>query len=149
MSEEYVEAAHPFVADAQRGAEGLTGHDGDRENPGQLVAASVEECLGLARTWHAWDGRPVAGTMDGHPNTWTPHKALRRIADHLLDHLHQVEALLAGAAPLPDEWHRPPGDAGRGLGAVHRARLRRGVLAAAAAGTMVRAAVRGWRGARR
>jgi len=41
---------------------------------------------------------------DGLPNTWTPHKALRRIADHLLDHLHQVEALLAGATPLPDEW---------------------------------------------
>ena len=69
------------------------------------MAASVEECLGFARTWHAWDGRPVAGTMDGHPNTWTPHKALRRIADHLLDHLHEVEALLAGAEPLPDEWH--------------------------------------------
>ncbi len=38
------------------------------------------------------------------PNTWTPHKALRRIADHLVDHLHQVEALLAGATPVPDEW---------------------------------------------
>lgn len=59
-----------------------------------------------ARTWHAWDGRPIARAMDdGLPNTWTPHKALRRIADHLVDHLHQVEALLAGAAPLPDEWH--------------------------------------------
>ena len=50
-------------------------------------------------------GRPIARTMeDGTPNTWTPHKALRRIADHLVDHLHQVEALLAGAAPVPDEW---------------------------------------------
>ncbi len=39
------------------------------------------------------------------PNTWTPHKALRRIADHLVDHLHEVEALLADAEPLPDEWH--------------------------------------------
>ncbi|HUZ38992.1 MAG TPA: hypothetical protein VMV17_21925 [Streptosporangiaceae bacterium] len=77
----------------------------DQANPGVLVTASVDECLGLARTWHAWDGRPMAGDMDGHPNTWTPHKALRRIADHLLDHLHQVEALLAGAEPLPDEWH--------------------------------------------
>ena len=74
-------------------------------NPGQLVAAAVDRCLELARTWHAWDGRPIARTMDdGLPNTWTPHKALRRIADHLVDHLHQVESLLAGATPLPDEW---------------------------------------------
>ena len=75
-------------------------------NPGHLVVAAVDRCLELARTWHAWDGRPIARAMDdGLPNTWTPHKALRRIADHLVDHLHQVEALLAGAAPLPDEWH--------------------------------------------
>jgi hypothetical protein len=74
-------------------------------NPGQLVVAAVDRCLELARTWHAWDGRPIARAMDdGMPNTWTPHKALRRIADHLVDHLHQVEALLAGATPLPDEW---------------------------------------------
>lgn len=75
------------------------------ENPGLLVAGAVEDCLALARTWHGWDGRPIAGEVDGKPNVWTPHKALRRIADHLVDHLHKVEALLAGAAPLPDEWH--------------------------------------------
>jgi hypothetical protein len=74
-------------------------------NPGQLVADGVAECLALARTWHGWDGRPIARTIDGIPNTWTPHKALRRITDHLVDHLHEVEALLAGATPLPDEWH--------------------------------------------
>lgn len=79
--------------------------DDDAKNPGLLVADSVEQCLDLARTWHAWDGRPIAATNDGMPNTWTPHKALRRIADHLLDHLHEVEALLAGAEPMPDEWH--------------------------------------------
>jgi hypothetical protein len=45
-------------------------------NPGQLVAAAVDRCLELARTWHAWDGRPIARTMDDSlPNTWTPHKA--------------------------------------------------------------------------
>ena len=66
----------------------------------------MDRCLALARTWHAWDGRPIARAMDdGLPNTWTPHKALRRITDHLVDHLHQVEALLAGAAAVPDEWH--------------------------------------------
>ena len=46
----------------------------------------------------------MARTVDGKPNTWTPHKALRRITDHLIDHLHQVEALLAGAPPVPDTW---------------------------------------------
>lgn len=65
-------------------------------NPGLLVAAGVEACLELAATWHAWDGRPIARVVDGEPNVWTPYKALRRIADHLTDHLHEVEALLAG-----------------------------------------------------
>jgi len=74
-------------------------------NPGQLVMDGVEACLALAQTWHAWDGRPVARAVDGKPNTWTPYKALRRITDHLIDHLHQVEALLAGAEPIPDTWH--------------------------------------------
>ena len=36
---------------------------------------------------------------------YTPHKAVRRIADHLVDHLAEVEALLAGVATQPDEWH--------------------------------------------
>ena len=75
------------------------------DNPGQLVADSVEACLDIARTWHAWDGRPLARTVDDKPDTWTPAKALRRITDHLIDHLHQVEALLAGAPAIQDTWH--------------------------------------------
>ncbi len=82
-----------------------TMREADAGNPGQLVADSVEACLDIARTWHAWDGRPLAGTVDGKPNTWTPDKALRRITDHLIDHLHQVEALLAGVPSIPDTWH--------------------------------------------
>jgi hypothetical protein len=74
-------------------------------NPARVVVASVDHCLDLVATWHAWDGRPIARTIDGLPSTWTPHKALRRITDHLIDHLHEVEALLAGAEPVPDEWH--------------------------------------------
>jgi hypothetical protein len=73
-------------------------------NPGELVASSVESCLELAATWHAWDGGPIARTMDDLPSVWTPLKALRRINDHLIDHLHEVEALLAGAEPVADEW---------------------------------------------
>jgi hypothetical protein len=75
------------------------------DNPARLVAEGVEKSLSIAMTWHAWDGRPIAGTIDGRPNVWTPAKALRRITDHLIDHLHEVQALLAGAEPLPDEWH--------------------------------------------
>jgi hypothetical protein len=75
------------------------------DNPARLVAEGVEKSLSIAMTWHAWDGRPIAGTADGRPNVWTPAKALRRITDHLIDHLHEVQALLAGAEPLPDEWH--------------------------------------------
>ena len=87
-------------------------------NPGQLVSDSVEACLEIAATWHAWDGRPVARTVDGKPNTWTPAKALRRITDHLIDHLQQVEALLAwgstppsGDTPDPDGPGTPRGPA--------------------------------------
>ncbi|MFD5762744.1 hypothetical protein ACFWIZ_48350, partial [Streptomyces sp. NPDC127044] len=35
----------------------------------------------------------------------TPHKAIRRVADHLLDHLAELEARLVGEEPLPDHWH--------------------------------------------
>jgi hypothetical protein len=37
-------------------------------------------------------------------NIWTPHEALRRITDHLIDHLGEVE-LLAGTPTIPDGWH--------------------------------------------
>ncbi len=66
-----------------------------------LVPASVAEVLGVAEMWLGWDGRPVC--RDG--NAWTPHKALRRVADHLLDHLAEIECRLAGQLTLPDRWH--------------------------------------------
>ena len=39
--------------------------DPDSGNPGQSVADSVEACLDIARTWHAWDGRPLARSPGG------------------------------------------------------------------------------------
>ena len=72
----------------------------DEANPAELVVAAADGCLDLAATWLAWDGRPVARFDEGQPNVWTPHKELRRIADHLTDHLQEVEALLAGAEPV-------------------------------------------------
>jgi len=75
--------------------------DGSGGNPGSLVGPAVEHVLKIASTWYAWDGRPIATDE----NVWTPHKALRRVQDHLLDHLAEVEALLAGARTIPDTWY--------------------------------------------
>jgi len=72
-------------------------------NPGAAVVEAVEECLVLAASWIAWDGRPCV-SEDGD-RIYTPHKAVRRIADHLVDHLAETEALLAGVPTAPDEWH--------------------------------------------
>ena len=74
-------------------------------SPAQLIADAVEHCLTLAASWPGWDGQPVVRGPDGEADTWTPHKAQRRIADHLVDHLHEVEALLGGAVAMPDRWH--------------------------------------------
>ncbi|WP_243060874.1 hypothetical protein [Nocardioides sp. SR21] len=73
------------------------------ENPGAQVETAVEHCLEVAASWLAWDGRPTV-SEDGE-RIYTPHKAVRRIADHLVDHLAEVEALLAGAPTEPDRWH--------------------------------------------
>lgn len=73
----------------------------DDRDPAEAVSQMVERVLTLAETWAAWDGtpRPIDGRV------YTPHKAIRRVADHMVDHLAQLEAHLAGAAPLPDRWH--------------------------------------------
>jgi len=73
----------------------------DDRDPAGLIPAAVDEVLATAQGWLGWDGRPVY--RDG--NTWTPHKALRRVTDHLLDHLAEIECRLAGLAPVPDRWH--------------------------------------------
>ncbi|MGW6283237.1 hypothetical protein [Kribbella sp. NPDC055071] len=71
------------------------------DNPGALVEQAVQRSLELVVTWPAWDGQPLTSDDD---RTFTPHKAVRRIADHLIDHLAEVEALLAGVPTQPDEW---------------------------------------------
>lgn len=73
------------------------------DNPGAAVEAAVRHCLALVDTWIHWDGRPRV-SEDGD-RIYTPHKAVRRIADHLIDHLAEVEALLAGVGSQPDDWH--------------------------------------------
>lgn len=73
------------------------------DNPGVLVETAVERCLEIAATWLAWDGRPK--TSEDGDRIYTPHKAIRRIGDHLVDHLAEVEALLSGVPTEPDKWH--------------------------------------------
>lgn len=72
-------------------------------NPGELVATAIETVLQLARTWLAWDGSPRLA--DDGQRIYTPNKAVRRHTDHLIDHLAEIEALLAGLPTEPDHWH--------------------------------------------
>lgn len=66
----------------------------------------VEHVLELAATWPGWDGNPFEVLVEGQaPRTYTPHKALRRVADHVIDHLAELEARLAGRPTEPDAWH--------------------------------------------
>jgi hypothetical protein len=52
--------------------------------PEHIVSAA--HAVLLARTWHGWDGRPIERIdEEGGPGTRTPYKALRQIADRLLD----------------------------------------------------------------
>jgi hypothetical protein len=73
------------------------------DDPGAAVERATARTLSLARTWLTWDGRPVI-SEDGE-RIYTPHKVIRRYADHLVDHLAEVEARLAGVVPRPDGWH--------------------------------------------
>lgn len=73
----------------------------DERAPAEVVVGMIDHVLRLAPTWVAWDGRPIP--VDDR--VYTPHKAIRRVVDHLVDHLAEVEARLAGHEPLPDQWH--------------------------------------------
>jgi hypothetical protein len=73
----------------------------DARDPGEAIEEMVEHVLHLAESWLVWDGRTVAGLG----REYTPHKAIRRVTDHMIDHLAQLDARLAGVPSLPDEWH--------------------------------------------
>src|ERR1700733_11887793 len=84
--------------------------DTEDRDPATLIPAAITEILDVAETWLGWDGRPVH--REG--NAWTPHKALRRVADHLLDHLAEIECRLGGGAAPP-----PPRAGGGGTPGPH------------------------------
>ncbi len=69
--------------------------------PADAVTGMVDHVLALAATWTRWDGRPAY--VDDR--VYTPHKAIRRVADHMVDHLAELEARLAGEETQPDHWH--------------------------------------------
>ncbi|WP_416959812.1 hypothetical protein [Streptomyces sp. Agncl-13] len=72
-----------------------------QQTPAETVTGMVDHVLDLAATWPAWDGKPV----QADDRVYTPHKAIRRVADHLVDHLAELEDRLVGEVPLPDHWH--------------------------------------------
>jgi hypothetical protein len=73
----------------------------DDRHPADAIDQMVEHVLLLSESWIRWDGRPVPSG----DRRYTPHKAIRRVADHLLDHLAQLDTHLAGTASLADRWH--------------------------------------------
>jgi hypothetical protein len=72
-----------------------------RLTPAGAVTGMVDHVLTLAATWPNRDG--TLARVDDRVHT--PHKAIRRVADHLIDHLAELEARLAGEEPQPDHWH--------------------------------------------
>ncbi len=80
--------------------------DIDDRHPADVVTAMVDYVLDPAETWPRWDLQPIEVPVEGEPpRVYTPHKAVRRVADHLLDHLAEIEARLAGRPTEPDRWH--------------------------------------------
>jgi hypothetical protein len=73
----------------------------DERDPADAIAQMVEHVLALAETWIWWDGE--ARSIEDR--AYTPHKAIRRVADHMVDHLAQLECHIAEIPTLPDQWH--------------------------------------------
>ena len=73
----------------------------DERQPSEVVRAMVDHVLKVAKGWPGWspDG------IEPDPGIFTPHKAIRRVADHLIDHLAEMVARLEGRETIPDQWH--------------------------------------------
>jgi hypothetical protein len=73
----------------------------DDRRPADAIDQMVAHVLEVATSWLDWNGEPAH--VDNR--TYTPNKAIRRVGDHMLDHLAQFEAYVAGRPSLPDHWH--------------------------------------------
>jgi DinB superfamily len=95
----HLEAAH---ARARCHLARLTAHDAAREIP-SVMTNELFSRLTDARP------APLSASAGVHRYTYTPRKALRRVLDHTLDHLNQIDQWLAwrndGVVPTPtDGW---------------------------------------------
>jgi hypothetical protein len=73
----------------------------DDRHPADVVTSMVSRVLEMAQTWTSWNGELRA--VDDR--VYSPHKAIRRVADHLIDHLAEIEARIAGVPTIADRWH--------------------------------------------
>ena len=73
----------------------------DNPEPDERILQAAEDALAMAESWIGWDSGP-SYSLGG---AWTPHKIMRRIADHMIDHICQIECMSAGVPPVPDPWH--------------------------------------------
>jgi hypothetical protein len=69
--------------------------------PVSVVPAMIAQVLEMAQSWTNWDGVPVE--VDGR--VMTPNKAIRRVTDHVIDHLAEAQSRINGVEPLVDRWH--------------------------------------------
>jgi hypothetical protein len=70
------------------------------DDPEAAMRSALDACLATAETWLGWSGQARVGIG----SVWTPHKVLRRITDHFIDHLAQVEAFVAGLPASDVTW---------------------------------------------
>jgi len=77
----------------------------DGRHPADVVVDMVSHVLELAMSWPHWDGQPLEVPVEGEPSrSYTPHKAIRRVTDHLIDHLAEIHARVGARASEPDSW---------------------------------------------
>src|SRR5438067_592139 len=75
--------------------------DPARPTPDEAILIAVEDTLADAERWLGWNG----ATTIGGGSVWTPLKSMRRITDHFIDHIAEIECRLSGAISLEDTWH--------------------------------------------